>query len=117
MATIAAVILLLGFILTPLQANNVSISWVQNATDKGAELRWDVLAALPKALPLFRGMWITNCIAHHLIYFSTLKITGNKTYAEVFYDWYFDYNYLQVIDTTLEPRDCSEYGIYPQALN
>ncbi|XP_031114279.1 pectin acetylesterase 8-like [Ipomoea triloba] len=81
------------------------------------ELRWDVLAALPKALPLFRGMWITNCIAHHLIYFSTLKIIGNKTYAEVFHDWYFDYNYLQVIDTTLEPRDCSEYGIYPQALN
>ncbi|XP_019164511.1 PREDICTED: pectin acetylesterase 8-like [Ipomoea nil] len=86
----------------------------QNCTDDRKEamqeLRWDVLAALPKALPLFRGMWITSCIAHDCAIFL-------NTFAEVFHDWYYDCDYLQVIDTSMEPRDCSAYKIYPQALN
>nr|GMD86588.1 pectin acetylesterase 8-like [Ipomoea batatas] len=80
------------------------------------ELRSDVLAALPKAPPLSRGIWMTSCIAHEMTYYSTLTIIGNKTFADVFIDWYFGFNYLQVIDTQTEPRNCSEYGIVPKPL-
>nr|GMD87859.1 pectin acetylesterase 8-like [Ipomoea batatas] len=80
------------------------------------ELRSDVLAALPKAPPLSRGIWMTSCIAHEMPYYSTLTIIGNKTFADVFIDWYFGFNYLQVIDTQTEPRNCSEYGIVPKPL-
>ncbi|XP_019164513.1 PREDICTED: pectin acetylesterase 8-like [Ipomoea nil] len=70
----------------------------QNCTDDQKEaiqeLRYDVLAALPKALPLFRGIWIMNCIAHEFPYHSRLKVIGDKTFADIFSDWYFDCNYL-----------------------
>nr|GMC69405.1 pectin acetylesterase 8-like [Ipomoea batatas] len=51
------------------------------------ELRSDVLAALPKAPPLSRGIWMTSCIAHEMPYYSTLTIIGNKILCKVLGSW------------------------------
>nr|GMD87858.1 pectin acetylesterase 8-like [Ipomoea batatas] len=50
------------------------------------ELRSDVLAALPKAPPLSRGIWMTSCIAHEMPYYSTLTIIGNKILSKPRYE-------------------------------
>ncbi|CAH9099723.1 unnamed protein product [Cuscuta epithymum] len=82
------------------------------------DLRWDLFQALPKAHPFVRGFWFTHCIAHELPYnWNDVKkmesIMGDETLPRVFDDWYFNYQYLLVIDSSDEPRNCSDIGISP----
>ncbi|VFQ97032.1 unnamed protein product [Cuscuta campestris] len=81
-------------------------------------LRLDLLASLPIASPSSsRGMWITSCMTHELTVYSwiapiLLKIDGNRTYPQVFGDWFYDRRATQVIDMSPEAKNCTQYGIH-----
>nr|GMD87808.1 pectin acetylesterase 8-like [Ipomoea batatas] len=78
-------------------------------------LRLEFLHALPIANPSFRGIWVTSCIAHNLIEPSwssskTLSKDG-KDYPDVFGNWFYDRCATDVIDLSLEAKNCSDIGI------
>ncbi|XP_019163065.1 PREDICTED: pectin acetylesterase 8-like [Ipomoea nil] len=86
------------------------------------ELRLDFLSLLPKTKSHSSiAIWVNNCTSHEFTYFSwygsqKLKVIGNKTYGEVFVDWYFDQNAIspiQIIDKSDKPVDCSAFGQRP----
>nr|GLL45934.1 hypothetical protein DM860_003442 [Ipomoea trifida] len=79
-------------------------------------LRLGLIKALPIANSSFRGMWVTNCITHEITMYSwitkvLLRIDGNKTYPQVFADWFYDRSAVQIIDQCTEAKNCSYYGI------
>nr|GMD87852.1 pectin acetylesterase 8-like [Ipomoea batatas] len=66
--------------------------------------------------PSLRGMWVTSCITHGLIDRSwtspkLMPISCNKTYSQVFADWFYDRSAVQVIDSSSDAKNCSEFGI------
>ncbi|XP_031108454.1 pectin acetylesterase 7-like [Ipomoea triloba] len=85
------------------------------------ELRLELLDALPTASsPSFRGIWLTSCITHDVTEFSwvaskMMRIVGNKTYPQVFANWFYDRSAIQVIDLSTEAKNCTEFQIpiYP----
>ncbi|XP_019190139.1 PREDICTED: uncharacterized protein LOC109184577 [Ipomoea nil] len=79
-------------------------------------LRLGLIHALPMSDPSFRGIWVTNCITHDITVFSwiaalPLRIYGNKTYPQVFADWFYDRSAVQIIDQSTEGKNCSDYSI------
>nr|GLL45944.1 pectin acetylesterase 8-like [Ipomoea trifida] len=70
------------------------------------ELRQELLDVLPTtSSPSFRGIWLTSCITHDVTRFSwvapkMMRIVDNKTYPQVFADWFYDRN--DILDTTEE---------------
>nr|GMD93231.1 pectin acetylesterase 8-like [Ipomoea batatas] len=101
---------------TCLVSNNCTV----NETVAIQELRLDLLHALPISSPSFRGIWLTSCITHDVTEFSwvaskMMRIVGNKTYPQVFADWFYDRSAIQVIDLSTEAKNCTEFQIpiYP----
>nr|GLL45936.1 uncharacterized protein LOC109184577 [Ipomoea trifida] len=97
---------------TCLVSNNCTV----NETVAIQELRLDLLHALPISSPSLRGMWVTSCITHGLIDRSwtspkLMPISCNKTYPQVFADWFYDRSAVQVIDSSSDAKNCSEFGI------
>ncbi|XP_031117767.1 pectin acetylesterase 8-like [Ipomoea triloba] len=85
------------------------------------ELRMDFLSLLPKGNSNSIAIWVTNCVGHEFTYNSwygpkKLRVIGNKTYAEVFVDWYFDRNTspIRAITKSEKPLNCSTFEANPR---
>ncbi|VFQ65250.1 unnamed protein product [Cuscuta campestris] len=85
------------------------------------DLRMHFLNLLPKGDSQSIGIWVPNCVSHEFTYFSwygpnKIRVLGDKTYAEVFGDWYFDRatSPIRAIDKSDKPIDCTAYGQHPR---
>ncbi|CAH9080603.1 unnamed protein product [Cuscuta europaea] len=97
--------------------NNCSAFELKTIQDQ----RMDFLSLLPKSDSSSTAIWVPNCVSHEFTYFSwngpnKIKVMGDKTYAEVFGDWYFDRNTspIRAIDRSDMPVDCTAFGQHPR---